>query len=125
MKKWIALLVFLLTSISITGLSLIDNLILARIVASLVSIAFFIVSLMYKIGVIDSKSEGSKAFKGVFVILLILALTIYLGIRRFQEWFLTSPMYVKIIIPSVLGLLIIGVIILIIHDHFINEEYVD
>ena len=125
MKKWIAVLMFLVTGITITGVSFIDNIIISRIIACIVAIAFFIVGIFFKIGIIDSKSDGSNAFKGVFVILLILALIIYLGIRRFQDWFLTSPMYVKIIIPSVLGLLIIGVIGLIIYDHFINDEYVD
>lgn len=125
MRRLGILLGFLLTSITITGVSFIDNLILSRIVASLATISVLIVGIFYKIGIIDSKSEGSKAFDGVFVILLFLALIIYLGIRKFQEWFLTSPMYVKIIIPSVLGLLIIGIIILIIYNHFTNDEYVD
>ena len=126
MKKWMALLLFLVTSISITGFSFIDNLILDRVIAGLATASFILVGLLYEFGVIDSKSEGSEAFKGVFVILLILALIIYLGIRKFQEWVLLWPLYVKILVMGGLGLLVVGVIVWAIYDYFVNEDrYID
>lgn len=125
MKKWIAILLTLFTSISITGLSFIDNLILNKIIAALVAAAFSIVGLLYKLGVIDGKDEGSEAFKGVFIILLIGALVIYLGIRKFQEWVLSWPLAVKIIVPSVLGILFIGAIVWAIYDYVNNSDQYD
>ena len=116
MKKWIVLLIFLLTSISITGFSYIDNLILDRVIAGLVALSTFIVGLLYKLGIIDTKREGSDAFKGVFVVLLIVALVTYLGIRKFQEWVLSWPLFAKILVPSVMGLMIVGVFALVVHD---------
>lgn len=121
MKKWIVLLIFLLTSISITGFSYIDNLILDRVIAGLVALSTFIVGLLYKLGIIDTKREGSDAFKGVFVVLLIVALVTYLGIRKFQEWVLLWPLFVKILVPSVMGLVIVCVIVLVIHD-YLNDN---
>ena len=67
MKKWIAILITLFTSISITVLSFIDNLILNRIIAITVAVSFSIVGVLYKLGVIDGKDEGQDAFKGVFL----------------------------------------------------------
>ena len=125
MKKWIVLLMFLLTSISITGISYIDNLILDRVIAGLVALSTFIVGLLYKLGIIDTKRDGSDSFKGVFVVLLIVALVTYLGIRKFQEWVLVWPLFVKIIVPSVMGLMIIGIIVIVIYDYLRNCDNYD
>ena len=125
MKKWIVLLIFLLTSISITGFSYIDNLILDRVIAGLVALSTFIVGLLYKLGIIDTKREGSDAFKGVFVVLIIVALVTYLGIRKFQEWVLSWPLFVKILVPSVMGLMIIGIIAIAIYDYLKNSDNYD
>lgn len=122
MRKWIAILLTLLTSLSVTGLSFIDNLILDRIIAGLVAISFSLVGLLFKFGVIDGKREGQDAFRGVFVILLIGTLIIYLGIRKFQEWVMSWSLAVKIIVPSALGLLFIGAIVWAIHDYANNSD---
>ncbi len=125
MRKWIAILLTLLTSLSVTGLSFIDNLILDRIIAGLVAISFSLVGLLFKFGVIDGKREGQDAFRGVFVILLIGTLIIYLGIRKFQEWVMSWSLAVKIIVPSALGLLFIGAIVWAIHDYANNSDQYD
>ena len=125
MKKWIGVLLFLFTSISITGLSFLDNLVLNKIIAILATIAFGIVGCLYRGGFIDGRSEGSKAFKVVFVILLLFALIVYLGVRRFQEWSLTWPLYVKIIVPSALALLFAGILIMAVLDYLNNEDQCD
>lgn len=122
MRKWIAILLTLLTSLSVTGLLFIDNLILDRIIAGLVAISFSLVGLLFKFGVIDGKREGQDAFRGVFVILLIGTLIIYLGIRKFQEWVMSWSLAVKIIVPFALGLLFIGAIVWAIHDYANNSE---
>lgn len=125
MKKWIVILLTLFTSISITGLSFIDNLILNRIIAILVAFAFFFVGILYKFGFIIGKEEGQEAFKGVLIVLLIFAFVIYLGIRKFQNWVLLWPLALKIIVPSVLGLVFICVIIGAIYDYINNSDQYD
>lgn len=125
MKKWIAILITLFTSISITGLSFIDNLILNKIIAIIVAVSFSIVGILYKSGVIDGKDEGQDAFKGVFFVLLICALVIYLGIRKFQEWVISWPFAAKIIVPSVLGAMFIGFLVWSIFDYVNNSEQYD
>jgi len=117
MKKWIAVLIILLTSVSITGFSYIDNLILDRVIAGLVAVSTFIVGLLYKFGILYTRRDGSDTFKGVFIMLLIISLVMYLGIRKFQEWVLAWPQFVKIIVPLVMGLMIISIILLAIYDH--------
>ncbi len=125
MKKWIAILITLFTSISITGLSFIDNLILNRIIAIIVAVSFSIVGVLYKLGAIDGKDEGQDAFKGVFVVLLICALVIYLEIRKFQEWVISWPLATKIIVPSVLGVMFIGFLVWSILDYVNNSDQYD
>ena len=125
MKKWIAVLIFLLTSVSITGVSYIDSLILDRVIAGLVAVSTFIVGLLYKFGILNTKREGSDAFKGVFIMLLIVSLVMYLGIRKFQELVLVWPQFVKIIVPLVIGLMIIGIIVIAICDHFKKSDNYD
>ena len=125
MKKWMGVLLFLLTSISVTGLSFLDNLILNRVIAVLATVSFGIVGFFYRVGFIDGRSEGGKAFRVVFIILILLALIIYLGIRKFQEWSITWPLYVKIIVPSVLVLFTIGILVLSIRDYLDNSDQYD
>ena len=98
MKRWIAMLLTLFTCISITGLSFVDNLILNRIITIIVAASFSIVDALYKLGVIG----GKDTFKGVFVIFLICALFLYLGIRKFQEWVISRFLQAKIIVSFVL-----------------------
>ena len=107
MKRWIAILLTLFTCIRITGLSFVDNLILNRIITIIVVVSFSIVDALYKLGVID----GKDAFKGVFVVFLICALFLYLGIRKFQEWVISKSLQAKIIVSFILDVMFIGTIV--------------
>lgn len=107
----IGFLVFLVSCITITGLSFVDNLIIDRIIAGLGAAAFGIVHLLYQMGLIRGKQQGSDAFKFIFGSLLILVLLIYLGIRKLQEWISMWPLFVKILVPSVFGFLVILIVL--------------
>lgn len=50
--------------------------------------------------------------------LLIVSLVMYLCNRKFQEWVLAWPQFVKTIVLLVIGLMIIGIIVIAICDHF-------
>ena len=119
-KIW--LLVFLFTCITITGISYIDDLIVDRIIAALGAISFSAVGFLYRAGAIHGKREGSDAFKVIFGCLLIIVFLIYLGIRKFQEWVVSWPVYVKILVPCLMGMIIFSIVLSLIVDSIKNKK---
>lgn len=108
------LLVSLITSLSITGIGFLDNKIWNLIMLIIGMVAYSIVGLLFSIELISGKKAGKEAYAAVFIILLILGYCVYNGIIKLQQWILSWPLYVKIIVPSVLGCLIAATIVLII-----------
>jgi hypothetical protein len=109
-----ALLIVLVTSVTITGISFLDDKIWNVIIAVIGVIAYGIVELLYSIHLIDGKQEGKTAYAAVFIILIIIGFLIYQGISKVELWILSWPLAVKIIVPTVMGLLIIGTITLLV-----------
>ena len=112
-----ALLIVLVTSVTITGISFFDDKIWNVIIAVIGVIAYGIVGLLYSIHLIDGKQEGKTAYVAVFIILIIIGFLIYQGILKVEQWILSWPIAVKIIVPTVMGLLIIGTITLLALGH--------
>ena len=112
-----ALLIVLITSTAITGISFLDDHIWNVIIAVIGVIAYGIVGLLYSIHLIDGKQEGKTAYAAVFIILIIIGFLIYQGILKVEQWILSWPLAVKIIVPTVMGLLIVGTITLLVIGH--------
>lgn len=106
-----ALLITLITSLSITGASFLDNRIWNLIMAIVGVGAYAIVGVLYSIRAISGRKAGREAYAAVFIILLFLGYCVYQGIIKFQQWVLSWPLALKIIIPSIMVLLIAGTII--------------
>lgn len=109
-----SLLIVLITSISITGISFLDDKIWNIIIAVIGVVAYEIVGLLYSIHLIDGKQEGKTAYASVVIILIIIGFLIYQGIIMVEQWILSWPIAVKIIVPTIMGLLIVGTIILLV-----------
>lgn len=110
LSEYKVLLVTLITSLSITGISLIDDQIWNLIILIIGMIAYSIVGILYSLHVITGKNAGKDAYAVVFIVLLILGYCVYQGIVKFQQWVLSWPLWIKILIPVILTLLIILVI---------------
>lgn len=108
------LLVSLITSLSITGISFLDDKIWNLIMLIIGMIAYSIVGFLFSIRLISGRKAGKEAYAAVFIILLILGYCVYNGIIKLQQWILSWPLYVKIIVPSVLVCLIAATIVLVI-----------
>jgi hypothetical protein len=108
------LLIVLITSISITGISFLDDKIWNIIIAVIGVSAYGIVGLLYSIHLIDGKQEGKTAYAAVVIILIIIGFLIYQGIIMVEQWILSWPIAVKIIVPTIMGLLIVGTTILLV-----------
>ncbi|MDD3383125.1 MAG: hypothetical protein PHT83_06500 [Bacilli bacterium] len=108
------LLVLLITSFSITGISFLDDKIWNIVMAIVGVVAYAIVGGLYSIHAISGKHAGKEAYAAVFIILLLLGYCVYQGIIKLQLWILSWPLAVKIIVPSIMALLIAGTITLLI-----------
>lgn len=109
-----SLLIVLITSISITGISFLDDKIWNIIIAVIGVGAYGIVGLLYSIHLIDGKQEGKTAYAAVVIILIIIGFLIYQGIIMVEQWILSWPIAAKIIVPTIMGLLIVGTTILLV-----------
>jgi hypothetical protein len=114
MKKLNALLVFLISSLAITGVSFIDGKIWDVIFLIVGMIAYAIVGILFSIGVLHGKEAGKEAYAFVLFLLLLAGYGVYKGLEHLRLWILAWPLAVKIIVPAVVALCIVGVIILIV-----------
>ena len=99
------LLITLITATAITGISFLDDHIWNIAMAIVGVVAYGIVGLLYSAHLISDK----EAYAAVFIILLIIGVLIYNGILKVEQWILSRPLYVKILVPSVMGAGIIAV----------------
>lgn len=114
MKKYIALLTFLISSLTITGISFIDGKIWDVVFLIIGMIAYAIVGVLFSIGVLHGKQAGKDAYAFVTVLLLLGGYAAYNGLLAFKEWVISWPLFVKIVVPVVIVLLIIGIILLVV-----------
>ena len=98
----------LITSLAITGISCLDDKIWNIIMLIIGMLAYSIVGLLFSFGLIHGKNAGKEAYAFVFIILLLLGYCVYSGIVAVQNWIISWPLYVKII---VLSLLLVSIII--------------
>ena len=114
MKRLNAFLVFLISSLAITGVSFIDGKIWDVIFLVVGMIAYAIVGIFFLIGVLHGKEGGKEAYAFVFFLLLLAGYGVYKGLEHLRLWILAWPLALKIIIPAVVGFCIVAVIILIV-----------
>lgn len=114
MKKLNTLLVFLISSLTITGISFIDDQVWNVIFYVVGIIAYGIVGLMFSAGILHGKQAGIKAYGLVIFLLILGGYAVYKTLQRFKLWVLAWPLFVKILIPTSIGLCVIAVIVLII-----------
>lgn len=97
-----ALLVVLITSLTITGISIIDDKFWNLIIAIIGVASYGIVGFLYSIHLLSNSMEGKYAYLATFVILVIMGFFVYQGIVKFEQWIVSWPLFVKILIPSLL-----------------------
>ena len=114
MRKLNALLVFLISSLAITGISFIDDQVWNVIFLVVGMIAYAIVGVMFSIGILHGKQAGKDAYALVFFLLLLGGYAVYKGLEQLKIWVLSWPLFVKILVPSIIGLGIIVVVVFII-----------
>ena len=123
MKIKIGILIFLITSLTITGVSFIDDKIWSTVISVIGVISYSIVGLLYSANLIKGSSMGAKSYAVIFVILLLVVYWLYKKLMELQMWINSWPLILKIIVPIVMIILIILVIIWIIYVQDEQENY--
>ena len=82
-------------------------------------ISYFLVGILFSIGLLKGKNAGKEAFLIIFIALMLLTFYVYKGILKFKQWILSWSLFFKITVPIILVIAIIGIIILMI---FINKK---
>lgn len=104
----------LISSLTITGVSYLDDQIWNQIMVVIGMLTYSIVGILFSIGLIHGKRAGREAFSFVFIILLILGYCVYSGIVSLQKWILSWPLVVKVIVPVVIAIAIVAVVIVLV-----------
>ena len=102
MKKFNALLVFLISSIAITGISFIDGKIWDVIFVVVGMIAYAVVGFLFSIGILSTKKDGKDAYALVFLLLILGGYGFYKLLELIRNWVLSWPLFVKILVPSLI-----------------------
>lgn len=123
MKKINALLVFLISSLTITGISFIDGKVWDVIFLVIGMIAYSIVGILFSIGILHGKDAGKEAYAFVFLLLILGGYAVYKGLEKLRLWILAWPLFVKILVPSIIGAIIItGIVLIILYKKKINGK---
>lgn len=114
LKNYKVLLVTLISLLTITGIGFIDNAIWNIILVCIGGLTYLIVEILYSIGLITGKKEGGKVNLAVSIVLIIIGIIIYQGLRKFRQWLVSWPPAVKTIVPIIILLLIAFVFVMMI-----------
>ena len=110
--KFRTLLVSLVSSIIITGVSFLDGMIWNVIFIIIGEIAYAIVGLLITIGVLRGRKNSRDAYSFIIVLLILGGYAIYKVLLSFKLWVLSWPLFVKILVPLILLFFVIGTIVL-------------
>lgn len=102
------LLIVLITTIAITGISFIDNLIWKIIMAVICTLAFMIVNCLYRKDIIHGTRAGREANAAITIILIIVGILIVSGIIKLVQWIDSWLLWIKVL---VIIILLLGIII--------------
>lgn len=116
MGKWLAFIIFLISSITITGVSFIDGKIWDIVFYIVGLIAYGIVGLLFSIGLLSTKNQGSEAYIIVFILLIACGFAVYKLLVAIRKWILSWPLFVKILVPSLIITSILVVAFFIVRD---------
>lgn len=114
MEKYKALLVFLISSLAIAGISFVDGTIWDVVFVIIGLIAYFLVGVLFTIGVLSGKQAGKDAYALFFALLTIGIYGIYRGLEKLRTWLVSLLLVAKIIIPSVITILIVVLVVVLI-----------
>ena len=122
MKKINALLVLLISSLAITGMSFIDGKIWDIIFIVTGMIAYALVGGLFSLGIIFTKQQGKDAYAFVFFLLILGEYAVYKILEALRNWILSWPLVVRIAVPVVIGSGIIVGIVFVIRYAIKNKE---
>ena len=116
------ILVTLITSISITGVSFLDNKIWNLVMLGLGMVTYAIVGIMFSLGLISGRNAGKESYSAVFIILILIGYFVYQGIVRLQEWIISWSPIMKVVVPVSMLIMIAGTTILMFYSRQMDAD---
>ena len=122
LKIYKVLLVTLITSLSITGISYLDDKIWNIVLLVIGMTTYSIVGILFSIGLLHGKNAGKEAYGAIFIILLLLGYGVYCGIVNLQKWILSWALWIKITVPAILiAIIVIAIVLIVKSSHSKNK----
>ncbi len=103
----IPLLITLTSSLAITGVSFLDGKLWDYVFVVIGILAYLVVGFLLSLGLLPTKKASKDAYKVVFLLLLIGVIFAYFGLKELKERLLSWPLWVKILVLSVLGVSVV------------------
>lgn len=125
LKIYRVLLATLITSLSITGISYLDDKIWNIVLLVIGMTTYSIVGILFSVGLLHGKNAGKEAYVAIFIILLLLGYGVYCGIVNLQKWILSWALWIKITVPAILIAIIVIAIVLIVKSSHSKNKVVD
>jgi len=119
-RKW--LIGVILGSMVVSGIGIIDEIVVKGIITTSASIAFALVGGLYSASLISTRADGGKARIIIFVILIVLFMNIFILVTQFFTWLLSGPIWLYILI------LVLSPVLLVLHirkNALIRNEYIE
>lgn len=116
------ILVTLITSISITGVSFLDNKIWNLVMLGLGMVTYAIVGIMFSLGLISGRNAGKEAYSAVFIMLILIGYFVYQGIVRLQEWIISWSPIMKVVVPVSMLIMIAGTLIIMFYSRQMDAD---
>lgn len=113
---------FLISSLVITGISFIDGIVWDVVFVVVGLVAYAIVGILFSIGILSTKKQGSDAYAFVFFLLLLGGYGVYKALEALRNWILSWTLAAKIAVPSAISAAIIVGIVLTIRYGIKNKE---
>lgn len=107
MRKLKGVLIFLISSLTITGISFIDGQVWNLIFLAFGIITYAIVGILFSIGILRDRSSGKEAYAFIFIMLILAGYGFIKALKAFKTWIISLPFLIKKIIPTVIITLIV------------------
>ena len=112
LNTFVTLLSVSVSSLTITGVAAIDGQFWNVVLKVLGLIAYGIVGILISIGLLNGRKASFRAYLFILGLLILGAFEVYRLLTMFKQWVLDWPLFVKILVPSVLFVLVVIIVIL-------------
>ena len=111
-NAFVTLLSVSISSLTVTGIAVIDGQFWNVVLKVLGLISYGIVGILISIGLLNGRKTSLKAYLFILGLLILGAFEVYRLLTMFKQWVLDWPLFVKILVPSVFFVFVVIIVML-------------